>query len=57
MRNSRIGIFIMIFGALMAAVGAVMEPVRWWDVGSGVFFVLAGLRFFLRTRAATPPTT
>ena len=58
MRNARvIGICIMIFGALVAADGAVMEPVRWWRVGAGLFFCLAGLRFFLQTRAATPPAT
>jgi hypothetical protein len=53
MRDSRvIGICIMIFGALVATDGAVTVPVRWWSVGAGVFFVLAGLRFYLRGRAA-----
>jgi hypothetical protein len=57
MGNSRvIGICIMIFGALVAADGAVMKPFRLWSIGAGVFFVLVGLRFFLRNRAAaTPP--
>ena len=58
MRNSRMmGICIMIFGALVTADGAVMEPVRWWSIGAGVFFGLAGLWYFLRARAATPPAT
>lgn len=58
MRNARVVfICIMIFGVLVAADGAVMEPVRWWRIGAGLFFSLAGLRYFLRTRAATPPAT
>ncbi len=58
MRNARvIGICIMIFGAMVAVDGALMEPLRWWRIGAGVFFVLAGLRFFLRGRTATPPST
>jgi hypothetical protein len=56
MRNARvIGICIMIFGALVTADRAVTEPVGWWRIVFGVFFALAGLRFFLRARAATPP--
>jgi hypothetical protein len=58
MGNSRvIGICIMIFGALVAADGALMKPFRWWSIGAGVFFVLAGLRYFLRARVAAPPAT
>lgn len=58
MRNARVVfICIMIFGALVAADGAVMEPVRWWRIGAGLFFCLAGLRFFLRTGVARPPAT
>jgi|GEM_PF-1040770 len=58
MRNARvIGICIMIFGALVAVDGALRAPFRWWYVGAGLFFCLAGLRFFLRAPAATPPAT
>jgi hypothetical protein len=58
MSNARVvGICIMIFGALVAVDGAVMEPLHWWRIGAGVFFVLSGLRFFLGARAATPPLT
>lgn len=54
--NSRvIGICLMIFGALVAADGAIAQPFRWWNIGMGVFFALVGLRWFLRARAATPP--
>jgi hypothetical protein len=58
MSSSRvIGICIMIFGALVAVDGAVTEPFQWWNIGIGVFFVLVGLRWFLRARAVTPPAT
>jgi ABC-type enterobactin transport system permease subunit len=58
MRNSRvIGICLMIFGALVAADGAVMQPFRLWSIGIGVFFVLVGLRYFLRARATASPVT
>jgi len=58
MRNARvIGICIMIFGALVAVDGALRDPFRWWYVGAGLFFCLAGLRFFLRAPTATPPAT
>ena len=56
MGNSRVfGICLMIFGAMVAADGAMMKPFRLWSIGLGVFFVLVGLRYFLRARAATPP--
>jgi hypothetical protein len=58
MGNSRvIGICIMIFGALVAIDGAVTTPFRWWGIGAGLLFILVGLRFFLRSRAAVPPVT
>jgi ABC-type enterobactin transport system permease subunit len=60
MGNSRVfGICLMILGALVASDGAVMKPFRLWSIGIGVFFVLVGLRYFLRARAAaaTPPAT
>jgi hypothetical protein len=58
MGNSRvIGICIMIFGALVAVDGAITTPFRWWGAGAGLFFVLVGLRFFLRARVAAPPVT
>jgi hypothetical protein len=58
MGSSRVvGICLMIFGALVAADGAVSHPFRWWNVGIGVFFILVGLRWFASARAATPPAT
>jgi hypothetical protein len=49
----------MIFGAMVATDGAMMKPFRLWSIGIGVFFILVGLRYFLRARAAagTPPAT
>jgi ABC-type enterobactin transport system permease subunit len=60
MGNSRVfGVCLMIFGAMVATDGAMMKPFRLWSIGIGVFFILVGLRYFLRARAAAakPPAT